>query len=436
MTSEEFRNELNSGKPLFSIQVDDVLVQEIFQKLAEQIAAQNEEIKYLKEQLANRPTTEEFVRLTEAVQQIQKDYSSSSSILSKTVDSFYSSLEERTKSINDLVQQKVNEMLFSVNAAIRGQIEMLENGPHVAQDTLDTVHNLKLQVARTTQKVEDLKETLIQMAAGFDGSSKVEGLTRKTAPSTVRSAVDKDRKKLAQTNKKLADFEKEFLEFQDTFDTILPVKTRGFPQFIAPPQYNRKSTPEFPKMPAAQTVFDYFDFIAKAMPVVYSVLRELHAYILQIDATVAQKTDRGEFEQYTNETQRLVNSIIDDVEDYRSKKDHLILHEHFEELAQDIYNIVNGASNSAATNTRCIACGKMVQRVAGSIKSPRTTSTARPTSSQSARELTGKTDKTSSRDSELLKLDGLVHETLIDKKTNTARIPKPRPDSSKTSRPK
>ena len=33
-------SEIESGKPLFSIQVDDVLVQEIFQKLAEQIAEQ------------------------------------------------------------------------------------------------------------------------------------------------------------------------------------------------------------------------------------------------------------------------------------------------------------------------------------------------------------------------------------------------------------
>ena len=123
--TDEFHDELNSGKPLFSIQVDDVLVQEIFQKLSEQIAQQNKEIIELREELKNRPTLEDFAKMTETVQQIRRDYTASSSQLSNTVNSFYDSLNERTNSINELVQQKTNEMIFAVFKAIEERMDQL-----------------------------------------------------------------------------------------------------------------------------------------------------------------------------------------------------------------------------------------------------------------------------------------------------------------------
>jgi len=51
---------------------------------------------------------------------------------------FCASLNEKTRSINELVQQKTSEMPFAVNASIQSQIDMLENGPRITQDALDT----------------------------------------------------------------------------------------------------------------------------------------------------------------------------------------------------------------------------------------------------------------------------------------------------------
>lgn len=412
--TDEFREELNSGKPLFSIQVDDVLVQEIFQRLAEQISQQHQEILELKEQLKNRPTMEDFTRLTESVQKIRKDYDESSSFFSNTVNSFYDSLNKRTKSINDLVQQKTNEMIFAVHKEIQNRMDQLETTPQMTKEAIDLIHEVKLDLQKSNQKIDELSDTMIQMAAAFDGSPKVEGLKRCNVALCIRNAAERDRQTVSDLSAHFEEFGKDFLDFKKKFDAILPIDTCGFPQFTKNIIYNRSDVPTFPNFAPVSTVFDYFRYIGKTMPYIQAVLRELHAYMSQIDACVAQKTDRVEFEQYNDETTKLINSMIDDVEDYRSKKDALIVNNEFEELASDIYGIVNGASNSAATNTRCIACGKMVQRIAGSIKNP-----TRPVSQQ----MTSRTERTiNMQDS--LKIDGLVKEPVLTiKKVQTSRTP-------------
>ena len=288
----------------------------------------------------------------------------------------------------------------------------------MTKDAIDMITEAKLDMQKSNQKIDELSDIIVQMAAAFDGTPKVEGLKSKTAASCIRNAAERDRQTIANLTSRFQEFTKDFLLFKKKFDEVLPVDTHGFPQFIKNPVYNRSDAPTLPHFSPVTNVFDYFKYIGKSLPYIQSVLREMHAYICQIDAAVAQKTDRAEYEQYNDETTKLVNSIIDDVEDYRSKKDILILNDDFEELAADIYRIVNGASNSAATNTRCIACGKMVHRIAGSIKN-----TSRPISQQ----MTSRTEKPYTP-TDSLRTDGLMKEPVLSiKRVQTARTPlKPR----------
>ena len=183
--TDEFREELNSGKPLFSIQVDDVLVQEIFQKLAEQIAAQNKEIIELKEQLKNRPTKDDFKEMFDAIQKMEQEYSHSSNVLNKTVTNFYDSLDQRTNSINALVQQKTNEMLFAVHKAIQGHMDMMDVTPKMTKEAVDMIHEVKLDLQKSNHKIEELSDTMAQIVGAFEGSSTSESIKKMLISSII-----------------------------------------------------------------------------------------------------------------------------------------------------------------------------------------------------------------------------------------------------------
>lgn len=417
MSSEEFRKGLNSGKPLFSIQVDDLLVQEIFQKLSDQIAEQRREIEELKKELSSRPTVEEFTKLSNIVNEIQTDYYASRSNLSQTVDSFYSSLDERTRIINELVQRKTNEMLFAVNAAIRSEMENLGYEPKITQDTLQSVHDLKLNYSKAMQKIDDLKDSIVRIAASFEGSARVGGLNSKNAAECIRIAAEKDRKNLADMKAQMDKFKSDFDSFRETFEMTLPMKDFGAPKWNTGLTYNRNKKPELPTKPQTSSVYEYLSYMGRAFPYVEAVLREFHSYIQQIDATVQQKTDREEFEEEVGKIETRIDALVVDVEDYRNKKDKLVFQNEFEGLAGDLYAVVSGASNAAATNTKCIVCGKKVQRTTGSMQ-PNVSNRAVSQCSLTPRGVTA-------TNADILRLDGLQQEpSLSIKRVKTARVPK------------
>ena len=416
MTSEEFRQGLNSGKPLFSIQVDDVLVQEIFQKLSEQIAEQKREIEELKKELRSRPTLEEFAKLSDIVTEIQTEHNASKSNLSQTFDAVYSSLDERTRSINELVQRKTNEMLFAVNAAIRSEMEKLGYEPQITEDMLKTVGDLKLNYAKALQKIDDLKDAIVKIAASFQGSARVGGLSSKNAAECIRAAAERDRKNLADLKAQMEKFKTEFDTFRDTFEMTLPMAQYGAPPWNTGVTYNRNKKPALPSSPQSTSVYEYFNYMGRAFPYIEAVLREFHSYLQQLDATCEQKADREEVEQGFAKDDTRIDALLVEVDDYRSKKDQLVFQNEFEGLAGDLYAIVNGTSNAAATNTKCIVCGKKVQRTTGSIQQ---------NVSNRAVSQCSLTPRGPTTNADLLRIDGLQQEPSMSiKRVMTARVPK------------
>jgi hypothetical protein len=407
--SDLFADELGSGKPLFSIQIDDILVQDIFRQLSEQLSEQRREIDKLRADLDRRPTAADLAELSAIVQSIQTQYCASSSTFSKNIAAFYNSIEEKTRGVNELVESKTSEMLFAVNAAIRGQMELVGNAPPVGRDAFDSLHELKLSNAKLSQKVGDISDAVSKIAASFGGSAKVEGLTAESSCSFIREAVDRDRKSVIDMRNQLNKFSTDFNDFKEIFEEMLPFKRLGFPQWATEVCYNRSKVPTFPVLPQEASVFGYFSYIARTLPYIQSVLREFHSYLLQLDATVSQKADRGEFDMSLAKTKLIVSELVVDVEDYRDRRNTFVLRQDFEELASNLLILINGVSNAAGTNTRCIACGKHVRATTGAIK-------AKQPRSEKESEL---------RTAGILKLDGLQEEPVLSvRKVSTARLPK------------
>ena len=363
---EEEPQPLNMGKPLFSLQVDDVLIQELFKNFAAQIKNQQEEIDFLKTELKNRPKMEDFVNLSEAVISLQKQANDSSIELRTTVHDFHSSIEQRSQTFNQLLQTKVNDMLFSVNAAIRGELEALEKTPVNTKQAIDDVHNMKLQVSKMEQKLDDLKETVIQMAAAYDGNMRFDTLSRKTVPSCVGNAASKDRARIDENANNIKEIGEKVDKFIDTFNRILPYQDTQFPQFNNKTVYNRKDVPSYPPLPNVSSFDDFSAYVCNVIPLMQNVSRELYNYITQVDAKVNITLEKKTFDSFQNEIRKTLSFIIQETDDYRAKKNNLVLKEDFQNLSDHLFDVVNGASNSSVTNTRCVACGKLVQNTSPS----------------------------------------------------------------------
>jgi hypothetical protein len=85
-----------------------------------------------------------------------------------------------------------------------------------------------------------------------------------------------------------------------------------------------------------------------------------------LDAGLEQKVDKASFESFASRTNEILDELIENVQDYMAKKGNLVLRSDFDTLAEDLHRMVDVAANAAVTNTRCLACGKRVDRVVGS----------------------------------------------------------------------
>jgi hypothetical protein len=153
------------------------------------------------------------------VKVIQNDYSVASGGINREMEKFEQVFEDRSADLSDLIEQKTNEMLFAVNAAIKGQIEMLEIGPFMTRDALNSLEKLKLRDSKVAQKIRDLKDSVIQIAASLDGPDRVDGLTFKNASAIIRLASERNRRTMEDMKSKFDKLSRDLGIFKDSFES-------------------------------------------------------------------------------------------------------------------------------------------------------------------------------------------------------------------------
>lgn len=397
MTEEEEKLEMSKGTPLFSLEVDDILVQKIFQRFAEEIKHHRTEIDLIKKELASIPKDSDVQLLRDSIKVLQENQEKSKLTLDQTVIDFHKSLEDNKTLVQNLIQNKLNEMLFSVNAAIRGHFETMDFDPTVCKKAMNNINNINVSINKLSSKVSDLKNSLMQMASAIDGQIGADNLNCSTASGVVRVALSRDRARIDSIDSNIKNISRKLNELSEAVNVALPYKDTQLPQFLNNYQFNRSDTPTFPPAPDVYSLHDLVQYLTTVVPMMQAMVRELFLYLQQVDAVCNDKIGRKEFSMFSDDTQNALKPIIEEFDDFQTHKSSYVLHDDFDELADKLFDIVNGVSNSSATNTRCIACGKKVQRTTGLIRIPRDSSRLK---------------SISARDIDVLHTDGLSRETL------------------------
>ena len=404
-TADLFKQEITQGKPLFQLQIDTDQIQQIFQKLISQIRIQHQEIEKLKQEITQKSNIDELNELITQVKELRNDCNNSRALIHDNTQLVKTILDERNKAMDQEIQKKVNDMMMTLNAAIKREMEDISNKPATEKKTFDEVHTMKLNMSKVTQKVEDIKNTVIQMAAAYDGKLKVEQLSRKTVPSCVRLAAEKDRRQLDENKKAIEDIQKKLEDFSLTFDRILPYANNEFPQFLKGYIYSREEKPTFPVPPYIHSFHDFALYTTQVIPMMQTMIREIHTNVKDLESDTKEKLSHKQFNAFKGDIDKTIVLLKEETDDYSKRKNNLVLKDDFNELADTIWGIVNGNSNSSCTNTRCICCGKIVQRTTGTIKVQRTTEA--PLSSRTTER------PMSARPVDLLRSDGLQPQSLF-----------------------
>lgn len=414
--SKVFQEELK-GTQLFQVQIDENAIQQVFQKLVAQIRIQNQEIEAIKKELSERPKLDEFEQLKNTVDKLKDETKSSKNLIQDNTEMVKSILDERNRGIDEAVQTKLNEMLFAVNAAIHKEIDELFKSEGSQKSATDEIRTMKLTLSKLTQKVDDVKGTLLQAAAAYDGKLNIEQLSRKTIPTCIRIAANNDRKLIQENKMELERIRNDFDDFSNTFNRILPYGDSEFPQFINGYIFSRDDAPTFPTAPYVHSFNDFAQYIAHVVPMMQSMIREIHANLKEIEQSNNEKLSQRQFNVFKTDLDKTLDIMQAETDDYAKRKTNFVLKDNFNELSDSLFDIINGAGGSSCTNTRCIACGSIVQRTTGSIP---VTKDNQPYTSRSC--VTPRGDSCmSARTTDYLRTDGLEPDRLFKKSKGSSK---------------
>lgn len=361
------------GRPLFSLRVDDVLIQQIFQKLSDQVKVQSEEIAELKRELASRPKKEEFIDIRDSIIKIQDDYKEKSSNVQILIDQFTVFLNSKTSSMDKLVEEKINQITLSINAAIEKEFEAKENFLRKKENE-NSILSLRREFDLLDQKAKVTRDRVVQIAGAIDDVSKPGTITHKNAASCVRVAITRDREILRKCYQSVQNMEKTYDLVNSSITNVLS-NEQAMPQFSNETTWNRTEPPSFPPIPIVSSLRDILLYVCEVIPIFEAVLREFYFYLQNIDSKVNNKMEKSFFGQFSESFEKTLEFFKTEIQDYTQKKNFFVFKSDFTEFASTIYSMMEGHSLSAATNTKCIACGKNVQRVSGPVKTSRRPST-------------------------------------------------------------
>ena len=337
------------SKPLFSIQVDDLIIQQIFQEYSKRISDQQEEIARLKADLESRPTREQFEAVSAALIDVQRQLACSSSGYKDSLEGMRRSLEEKTFDMESLLQKKCSEMIFSVNAAIRGEMDRIGLECEIPKYLTGTISSTDLKVQKLCAKVEELNNSVI---SGFEAVDETSRIKHGDIQSFMRSACVRARKRVADIEESVSRMNAAVSSCQVRFDLLVPIDgmLKEIPTTGVPSSLLFKGT---------KSMYDYLNYAACSIPVIGSSVKALEIDISNCRERINSKADSLTVDSELSEIKSMIKGLTEKIDDYWSRKDTVVTRNEFSELRKQLMEIANGTAKSSM---RCMACGKALNK--------------------------------------------------------------------------
>lgn len=341
-------------KSLFSLQVDDLIIQRIFKSLEEEIKNLKCEIRDIKDELPNLAKQTEVNALVESFSQFQiktdKSFIAVNDRIDKTEDEFKKEMER----VKKLVDDQITETIFSVNNVARAQNALIEE--KVFQLSKPTVEYENLQ--REVQKLKDKNKQIIEETdkitkffASFMG--KDESGEQMTLDKYVDRAIQDIRDQVTNIEVTQLSFEAKAQRKDILFKRLVGTEDFEFPNYQKAEKYLIATKPKLPVCKDPTNIIDYLDFLMKFAP---AVQKAMSLFYNQICALSNKFYDREEKElSFENLQQRI--ALLNQMEiDIAYLKDHSMTQEQYDLIksALEENGQNNGKSNAKNEDLQAI----------------------------------------------------------------------------------
>ena len=311
---------------LFSIHVDDVVIQRIFESLEGEVATLIEKVRSLQDDIQTRSTKEELDNLASSVTTLSQNSDNFVERIDKELVQFTDKFTKEVNEAKAFVRDQISEATFSINNVIRAQNALIEEKVFEMTKPTFEFTTMKADVARLKEENAELKAQISDITTFFssfmgkkgDGD---EGRVKKTLHQIIDEALAGDRESIAvlvqrqelneETMKKMdAKFHRTFGDFDDQF----PLWGKGEKKSFA-------DKPKLPVMGNPKTFLDYFSWLMEFGPNCQKIFNAFYHQIVSLSNSVYDKVERERNMDQLENSLQLINNMRGELDALR--EDHV-----------------------------------------------------------------------------------------------------------------
>lgn len=269
-------------KSLFSIQIDDVVIQRVFQKLQDEVTALKFEVKQLKDDMVTRPSRQEISAISKSLDILKEDNSTFKENISQELHSFQLQFTGQFKENKEATKRELADAIFSINSVVRAQNTLIEEKVYELTKPTFEFNEMRAAVADVKAShnvvMNEMKrlQTAVAHVMEVNTFEEFEGWSLTKA---IQLATEGDRSDIKMIQAQLNTLNSRIENSENVARKICRNPNDPLPQWFKTPKYEMKAKPKIPRLTTPTSFIDYFDFLMQFAPAVQKVLNGFYHQI-------------------------------------------------------------------------------------------------------------------------------------------------------------
>ncbi|EAX91482.1 hypothetical protein TVAG_384620 [Trichomonas vaginalis G3] len=283
-----------SGSSLFSINVQDDIIQDLFKHMKDEIDSLKYRVSYLTDELNSRPSVEDFRKLSQAVKELQDTNKTYENYMTQTIDSAKTELGKMIEGGKKDVKSQMEETTLSINQVIRAQNTLMDKKVFDMTRPTFEFNEMKRSVTVINEQnavIEKKLDKIFTWIAGFINEAFPDnGRCRITLEKIFESHILPINNRIDELETKINDGLTRIGKLETTFYRISDLTKAQLPTYESVKKVPFSSHPKLPKLTKVRSFTDYFNYLMQVVPTAQMIFKLFYEEVEILKKAVGEST--------------------------------------------------------------------------------------------------------------------------------------------------
>ena len=337
-----------SGKSLFSINVQDDIIQSLFKEMKGEIESLKHKVSFLTDELATRPSVDDYKKLVLTTKELQEKNKENENQIKQFLSTTKNEINKLVEETKREVKEQMEDTTLSVNSVIRAHNVLIDKKVFEMTKPTFEFNEMKRSVASITENEsffqKQLKKLFDFISSFLSEPFPSDGKARMSLDQIFESKQSEDKDSIKIMNSQMTMLDNRMEKIETMFFRIADLSRMDLPLYESAPAVHFKDKPKIPKLKNPKTFTDYFKYLMEVVPATQKILSCYRKEIELIKSALGETTLEEIEEKRKKEEKQFLDFVKADEFDTVKKQiqdisNSVLMKDDFRVIQTDIKNL-------------------------------------------------------------------------------------------------